>query len=140
MTTITITTPLLSEDTSMDSAQAEIREPIADLLIQIGKILLKDELNTERLSIGKVARIAQKYKLRWPGFTHKAKALEEMILHYFDHHDYIKAEGVMVKWRTEREGGRQQLQLSFHRYVPANARSQSLNPAESESHESIQTH
>jgi hypothetical protein len=108
----------ITAETAEDSMQP--REPIADLLTRIGKILLRDEIHTKFLPIGKVARIAQKYKIKWQRNTHKTRTLEELTLDYFKRHDRLCAEGVRVKWKThEPSGWKGGLMLSFHSYNPA---------------------
>jgi hypothetical protein len=97
----------------------ETREPIAELLIKVGKIMLRDELHVESTPLVKVCRVAQKYKIKWAGNTHKAKVLEAKILDYFERNDSLYGEGVKMKWRSELIEKQRKMFISFHSYNPA---------------------
>ncbi len=96
------------------------KQPIEDLLIKVGKRVLGDELHTEYMGIGKVARVAQKYKIPWTGGSQRATKLEELATQYFENQDRILGDGIKVTWRIQNDGWESELQLRFHKYDPAN--------------------
>jgi hypothetical protein len=119
MSQITITNFADVSAVPPSSQDPAFRDPIEDLLIRIGKIVLKDELHSGPMSIIQVARVAQKYKIRWKHKTHKSTALAELISKYHERNDSIRGDGVQVKCWMERDDYRKELRISFHSYNPA---------------------
>lgn len=108
------------QDSQTEQKTTIKREPIADLLFKVGKILLRGELHTEFMPIGKVARVAQKYKIRSAVNSFRTSRLQELVTLHFDRYRRMVGAGVRVAYRTERKGKNLETQLAFHEYDPAN--------------------
>jgi hypothetical protein len=96
-------------------------QPIEILLAQAGQKIVKDELHSEWMRITQITRVIQKYKIRTPLRTHRAKELQPLIVQYFEKHDTLRLGGIKVEYKTERnERYREVPRLRFHKHDPAN--------------------
>jgi putative transposon-encoded protein len=113
MTTVTVTRKNHSWPGS-STAAGHPRAPIEDLLLKVGKRVLKGELHSDPMTLTQVTRIAQKYKIPWENHTHKAKVLKEEIETYFKKQSHIRGDGVAVDCFTLYLDYKPALIFNFH--------------------------
>ncbi len=120
MATITPNTPTPTAAIYNNDIAKEL-EPIEILLAKAGHKILRNELHSPWMSLTEVTRVCQKYKLKSPVPTHKARELEPLVMNYFAGRDAMKLDGVKVNYKTERnERYREEVWLCFHRHDLAN--------------------